>query len=89
MDFREVEQMSRRIHEDEYMSSDIWKYNVSEPEYKRGSRHNKIGMWIMFIFYGIVLVQVIHAMMVLPFFPIPFAILLGLGFIVYVAWRAT
>jgi len=81
--------MSRRIHEDEYMSSDIWKYNVSEPEYKRGSRHNKIGMWIMFIFYGIVLVQVIHAMMVLPFFPIPFAILLGLGFIVYVAWRAT
>ena len=81
--------MSRRIHEDEYMSSDIWKYNVSEPEYKRGSRHNKIGMWIMFIFYGIVLVQVIHAMIVLPFFPIPFAILLGLGFIVYVAWRAS
>tara|TARA_Y100001968_G_scaffold95318_1_gene85601 strand:+ start:96 stop:341 length:246 start_codon:yes stop_codon:yes gene_type:complete len=81
--------MSRRIHEDEYMSSDIWKYNLDPPEYKRGSRHNKIGMWIMFIFYGIVLVQVIHAMMVLPFFPIPFAILLGLGFIVYVAWRAT
>ena len=81
--------MSRRIHEDEYMSSDIWKYNLDPPEYKRGSRHNKIGMWIMFIFYGIVLVQVIHAMMVLPFFPIPFAILSGLGFIVYVAWRAT
>ena len=81
--------MSKRIHEDEYMSSDIWKYNLDPPEYKRGSRHNKIGMWIMFIFYGIVLVQVIHAMMVLPFFPIPFAILLGLGFIYYVAWRAT
>ena len=81
--------MSRRIHEDEYMSSDIWKYNVAEPEYKRGSRHNKIGMWIMFIFYGIVLVQVIHAMIVLPFFPIPFAILSGLGFIYYVAWRAS
>ena len=81
--------MSRRIHEDEYMSSDIWKYNVSEPEYKRGSRHNKIGMWIMFIFYGIVLVQVIHAMIVLPFFPIPFTILLGLWFIWYVAWRAS
>ena len=81
--------MSKRIHEDEYMSSDIWKYNLDPPEYKRGSRHNKIGMWIMFIFYGIVLVQVIHAMIVLPFFPIPFAILLGLGFIYYVAWRAT
>ena len=81
--------MSRRIHEDEYMSSDIWKYNLDPPEYKRGSRHNKIGMWIMFIFYGIVLVQVIHAMIVLPFFPIPFAILLGVGFRYYVAWRAT
>ena len=81
--------MSRRIHEDEYMSSDIWKYNLDPPEYKRGSRHNKIGMWIMYIFYGIVLVQVIHAMTVLPFFPIPFAILLGLGFIYYVAWRAS
>ena len=81
--------MNRRIHEDEYMSSDIWKYNLDPPEYKRGSRHNKIGMWIMYIFYGIVLVQVIHAMIVLPFLPIPFAILLGLGFIVYVAWRAT
>ena len=79
----------RRIHEDEYMSSDIWKYNVDEPEYKRGSRHNKIGMWIMYIFYGIVLVQVIHAMTVLPFFPITFSILLGLFFIVYVAWRAS
>ena len=81
--------MSRRIHEDEYMSSDIWKYNLDPPEYKRGSRHNKIGMWIMFIFYGIVLVQVTHAMIVLPFFPIPFSILLGLGFICYVAWRAS
>ena len=81
--------MSKRIHEDEYMSSDIWKYNLDPPEYKRGSRHNKIGMWIMWIFYGIILIQVIHAMIVLPFFPIPFAILLGLGFIVYVAWRAT
>ena len=81
--------MSKKIPLDEYMSSDIWKYNVAEPEYKRGSRHNKIGMWIMFIFYGIVLVQVIHAMIVLPFFPIPFAILSGLGFIYYVAWRAS
>ena len=79
----------RRIHESEYMSSDIWKYNVDEPEYKRGSRHNKIGMWIMFIFYGIVLMQVTHAMTVIPFFPITFSILLGLFFIVYVAWRAS
>ena len=81
--------MSKKIPLDEYMSSDIWKYNVSEPEYKRGSRHNKIGMWIMWIFYVIVIIQVLHAMIVLPFFPIPFLILLGLGYIFYVAWRAS
>jgi len=81
--------MTRKIHPREYMSNDYWKYNLDEPEYKRGSRHNKIGMWIMFIFYGIILVQVIHAMTVLPFFPITFSILLGLFFIVYVAWRAS
>ena len=81
--------MTKKIHPREYMSNDYWKYNLDEPEYKRGSRHNKIGMWIMFIFYGINLVQVIHAMTVLPFFPITFSILLGLFFIVYVAWRAS
>ena len=81
--------MSRRIHEDEYMSSDIWKYNLDPPEYKRGSRHNKIGMWIMWIFYGIVSLQLLHAFTIIPFFPIIFTILLGLLFIVYVAWRAS
>ena len=79
----------RRIHEDEYMSSDIWKYNLDPPDYKRGSRHNKIGMIIMFIFYGIVSVQLLHAFTIIPFFPITFTILLGLLFIVYVAWRAS
>ena len=79
----------RRIHEDEYMSSDIWKYNLDPPEYKRGSRHNRIGMWLMWIFYGIILVQLLHAFTVIPFFPITFTILLGLLFIVYVAWRAS
>ena len=79
----------RRIHESEYMSSDIWKYNLDPPVYKRGSRHNKIGMWIMFIFYGIITVQLLHAFTVIPFFPITFTILLGLLFILYVAWRAS
>ena len=81
--------MTKKIHPREYMSNDYWKYNLDEPEYKRGSRHNKIGMWIMYIFYGIVLVQVIHAMTVIPFFPITFSILSGLFFICYVAWRAS
>ena len=81
--------MTKRIHEDEYMSSDIWKYNLDPPEYKRGSRHNRIGMWIMWIFYGIITVQLLHAFTVIPFFPFTFTILLGLLFIVYVAWRAS
>ena len=43
--------MTRKIHESEYASNDYWKYNLDEPEYKRGSRHNKIGMWIMWTYY--------------------------------------
>tara|TARA_Y100001970_G_scaffold200794_1_gene244322 strand:+ start:1037 stop:1282 length:246 start_codon:yes stop_codon:yes gene_type:complete len=81
--------MTKKIHPREYMSNDYWKYNLDEPEYKRGSLHNKIGMIIMFIFYGIVLVQLLHAFTIIPFFPITFTILLGLLFIVYVAWRAS
>ena len=62
----------------------------SGPEwYKKGSFHNNLGMWLMWIFFGIVIVQVGHAMTVLPFFPIPFIILLGLWFIWYVARRAS
>ena len=68
--------MSRRIHEDEYMSSDIWKYNLDPPVYKRGSRHNKIGMWIMYIFYGIITVQIVHLLTVLPWI---FPALMGTG----------
>ena len=80
--------MSKKIPLDDYMSSDIWKQNISPPEYKRGSLHNKIGMGIMWIFYGIVIIQVLHAVTVIPFFPITFFMLLGLGFIFYVQWRA-
>ena len=82
--------MTRKIHESEYASNDYWKNDFChEVHYKRGSRHNKIGMWIMFIFYGIIIVQLLHAFTVIPFFPITFTILLGLFFIVYVAWRAS
>ena len=68
--------MTRRIHEDEYMSSDIWKYNLDPPVYKRGSRHNKIGMWIMYIFYGIISIQIVHLLTVLPWI---FPALMGTG----------
>ena len=80
--------MSRRIHEDEYMSSDIWKYNLDPPVYKRGSRHNKIGMWIMYIFYGIITVQIVHLLTVLPWI---FPALMGTGLALagYVVLRAS
>ena len=81
--------MSKEIPTKEYMQDgwDSGPYGCHP--YKRGSRHNKIGMWIMYIFYGIVLIQVVHAMTVIPFFPITFFILSGLFFICYVAWRAS
>jgi len=81
--------MSREIPTKEYMQDgwDSGPYGCHP--YQRGSRHNKIGMWIMYIFYGIVLIQVVHAMTVIPFFPITFFILSGLFFICYVAWRAS
>ena len=81
--------MSREIPTKEYMQDgwDSGPYGCHP--YKRGSGHNKIGMWIMYIFYGIVLIQVVHAMTVIPFFPITFFILSGLFFICYVAWRAS
>ena len=81
--------MKKEIPTTEYMV-DGWDRGPSGCHpYKRGSLHNKIGMWIMWIFYGIVIVQVLHVITVIPFFPITFMMLLGLGFICYVAWRAT
>ncbi len=56
--------------------------------YKRGSLHNKIGMWIMWIFYGIVIVQVLHVITVIPFFPITFLMLTFGAYILFQAWIA-
>ena len=81
--------MDREIPTKEYMQDGWDRGPIGSHHYKRGSRHNKIGMWIMYIFYGIVLIQVVHAMTVIPFFPITFFILSGLFFICYVAWRAS
>ena len=80
----------RQIHPREYFSNDYWKNDfLHETTYKRGSRHNKIGMTIMWVFYGIVTIQVLHVITVIPFFPITFMMLLGLAYIFYVAWRAS
>ena len=52
--------------------------------YKKGSRHNKIGMWIMWIFYIIVIIQLIYAFLTIPFFPITFITLIILSLMSYV-----
>ena len=56
--------------------------------YKRGSLHNKIGMTIMWSFYGIVIAQVIHVVTIIPFFPITFLMLLFGGYILFQGWIA-
>ena len=77
------------IKEQEYMSSDVWKRNIPPvSNYKRGGLLNKFGMWVMWIFYGIVIIQVLHAITVIPFFPITFLMLL-FGFnILFQGWIA-
>ena len=81
--------MSKEIPTKDYMQDGWDSGPIGCHPYKRGSRHNRIGMWLMWIFYGIIIVQLLHAFTVIPFFPITFTILLGLLFIVYVAWRAS
>ena len=46
--------MSKDIPTKEYMVDGWDRGPVGCHPYKRGSLHNKIGMWIMWIFYGIV-----------------------------------
>ena len=77
------------IKEQEYMSSDVWKRNIPPvSNYKRGGPLNKFGMWVMWIFYGIVIIQVLHAITVIPFFPITFLMLLFGFYILFQGWIA-
>ena len=81
--------MTKQIDTKEYMQ-DGWDSGPTGCHpYKRGSRHNKIGMTIMWLFYGIVTIQILHVVTVIPFFQITFMMLLGLAYIFYVAWRAS
>ena len=81
--------MTKQIDTKEYMQ-DGWDSGPTGCHpYKRGSRHNKIGMTIMWLLYGIVIIQILHVVTVIPFFPITFMMLLGLAYIFYVAWRAS
>ena len=81
--------MTKQLDTKEYMQ-DGWDSGPTGCHpYKRGSRHNKTGMTIMWLFYGIVTIQILHVVTVIPFFPITFMMLLGLAYIFYVAWRAS
>ena len=67
----------RQIHPSEYFSNDYWKNDfLHKVHYKKGSRHNRIGMWIMWLFYGIISIQIVHLLTVLPWI---FPALMGTG----------
>ena len=81
--------MSKQIPTKDYMV-DGWDRSphLAVHPYKRGSLHNKVGMTIMWIFYGIVIVQVLHVITVIPFFPITFLMLLFGLYILFQGWIA-
>ena len=80
--------MSKEIPTKDYMQAGWDSGPIGCHPYKRGSKHNKIGMWIMWIFYGIVIVQVLHVITVIPFFPITFLMLLFGAYILFQGWIA-
>ena len=80
--------MSKEIPTKDYMQDGWDSGPIGCHHYKRGSRHNKIGMWIMWLFYGIVIIQVLHAVTVIPFFPITFLMLLFGAYILFQGWIA-
>ena len=81
--------MSKNIPTKEYMV-DGWDRSphLAVHPYKRGSRHNKIGMTIMWAFYIIVSIQVLHVITIIPFFPITFLMLLFGAYILFQGWIA-
>ena len=76
--------MSKNISTKDYMV-DGWDRSphLAVHPYKRGSRHNKIGMTIMWAFYIIVTIQVLHVITIIPFFPITFLMLLFGAYILF------
>ena len=81
--------MSKNISTKDYMV-DGWDRSphLAVHPYKRGSRHNKIGMTIMWAFYIIVTIQVLHVITIIPFFPITFLMLSFGAYILFQGWIA-
>ena len=78
--------MSKEIPTKEYMQDGWDSGPIGCHPYKRGSRHNKIGMIIMWAFYIIVIIQVLHVITIIPFFPITFMMLSFLLYMFFQAW---
>ena len=80
--------MSKEIPTKEYMQDGWDSGPIGCHPYKSGSRHNKIGMIIMWAFYIIVIIQVLHVITIIPFFPITFMMLSFLLYMFFQAWIA-
>ena len=80
--------MTKQLDTKEYMVDGWDRGPRGAHPYKRGSLHNKIGMWIMWIFYVIVIVQVLYAITIIPFFPITFLMLSFGLYILFQGWIA-
>ena len=62
--------MTKQLDTKEYMVDGWDRGPRGSHPFKRGSLHNKIGMVLMWSFYGIVIALLIHAFIVLTFFHI-------------------
>ena len=80
--------MTKQLDTKEYMVDGWDRGPRGSHPYKRGSLHNKIGMWIMWIFYVIVILQVLYAITIIPFFPISFLMLSFGLYILFQGWIA-
>ena len=80
--------VSKNISTIEYMVDGWDRCHLNVHPYKRGSRHNKIGMFIMWTFYVIVTIQVLHVITIIPFFPITFLMLSFGAYILFQGWIA-
>ena len=58
-------QSNRKIHPDEYMQKGWDSSPPGAHPYVRVSRHNKIGMWVMWTYYVVIIGMVIRLILVL------------------------
>ena len=57
--------MSREISTTEYMQNGWDSGPIGCHPYKRGSRHNQIGMWVMWVYYIVIISMVLRLVWVL------------------------